>query len=440
MRIFAFCIAMAYFALFAAGERASLNIYTTPEGADVFLDSNPEKELLGTPFENSAMLTGEHSVFLLPQNESFVPAAYDFILQRGEVHTINHDFLRRNQAYGAYTLSPSADHIEINSGFSYEDSNRKIPFDFRFGLPFGFGARFAFPVESGEIDNFSLGLQYNYTPLQIGFAADWISPRGEGFSAIRAVMLAEQNIFFLNLLENIVYEYSKKDDWNFYLRVGIPVKHIFMPYLAVKKNMLDPGALLQVGNRFSLEISVPVDKNFDAGFHFGIHADFSLGKTIKKNNYSSAIIWDVHQVSNREYKNFCEETGKRCDIPSDDYPVISISLSDAIQYSKWAKKRLPTAEEWKRAASTFSNFNECENPSLKKTKEGDLINGMRNFSANTAIWLLPEDETLHFATFAGSSYGDSPEACRKKSVLTDISSPSGNKYIGIRLVREIPNN
>jgi hypothetical protein len=117
--------------------------------------------------------------------------------------------------------------------------------------------------------------------------------------------------------------------------------------------------------------------------------------------------------------------------------VLSVSLKDAIAYSKWANKRLPTAEEWKKVAKSHSNFDEfCENPKLKKVYEGRLVNGMRNFAGNTSIWLLPENENAGFANFAGSSYGDSPEACKKKSVLTDISSSGGSEFIGIRLVKD----
>jgi hypothetical protein len=86
---------------------------------------------------------------------------------------------------------------------------------------------------------------------------------------------------------------------------------------------------------------------------------------------------------------------------------------------------------------SYSNFDVfCENPQLKKVYEGNIINGIRNFAGNTAIWLLPENENASIATFAGSSYSDSPEICKKKAKLTDISSPHGNEFIGIRLVKD----
>ncbi|GBU24974.1 hypothetical protein R83H12_01610 [Fibrobacteria bacterium R8-3-H12] len=464
MRIFVICAVFCCSMLLAAGERATLNIFTTPDNASIFLDGNPEKEMSETPFENPAMLTGEHTVFLVPPNESFVPATYNFALQGGRVFEINHDFLRRNQAREAYSLSPSEYHIEANAGFLYFrefDSNAvyTMPFDFRLGLPLGFGARLAFPVREWEIRDFLLGVQYNCFPLQIGMAIDWISPRGSGFSAIRAAILAEQNAQFLNLLENLVYEYSKQEKAEFYLRAGIPIEHIFLPYLAVREKIhlplksymfhAEPGALLQASNGFSLEISIPLailgnaKKGF--GFYFGLHSDFSFGKESKRDvRKTSAIIWDVNEVSNGEYKKFCEETGR--EIPAkakikelEDYPVLHINLKDAIAYSKWAKKRLPTAEEWKTLAAAYSNSNFdsfCEIRKSKKVYEGPIINGVRNFAGNAAVWLLPENESSSVASFAGSSYGDSFETCKKKAVLTDLSSPSGNEFIGIRLVKD----
>jgi len=458
MRIFAFFVAFSCVLLFAAGERATLNIFTEPDSADVFLDGNLEKEILGTPFENSAMLTGEHSVLLMPPNESFVPASYDFVLPPGKAFEISHEFLRRNQAFAAYTLLPAKYHLELNTGFSYFNDTSKIPFDFRLGLPWGFGARLAVPVQNQEVKNFLLGAQYNYSPLQIGMAVDWISPRGSGYSAIRTALLAEQNVWIFNLLENAVYEYSKQNRAEFYLRTGVPIKHIFLPYLALREKIslpvkshlffVEPGAMLQAGNRFSLEIAIPLallgeKEGRGFGIHFGIHTDFAFHKETKKNDYKmNSVIWDIHEVSNKEYRKFCEETNR--EIPAlaknrdyDDYPVLSVSLKDAIAYAKWAKKRLPTAEEWKKVATSYSNFDDvCESPKLKKVHDGQLVNGIRNFAGNVAIWLSPENENASIADFAGSSYGDLPEACKRKSTLTDISSPKGSEFIGIRLVRD----
>ncbi len=70
---------------------------------------------------------------------------------------------------------------------------------------------------------------------------------------------------------------------------------------------------------------------------------------------------DKTEVTNAEYKAFCDATGKS--YPTNphiekDYfaarpnaPVVGVSFADAKAYADWAGKRLPTEEEWEKAAS-----------------------------------------------------------------------------------------
>ena len=67
-----------------------------------------------------------------------------------------------------------------------------------------------------------------------------------------------------------------------------------------------------------------------------------------------AFYIDKTEVTNAAYKEFCKETGHP--LPPQfkegqpDYPVVNVTIADARQFAPWAGKRLPTAQEWEKAA------------------------------------------------------------------------------------------
>jgi formylglycine-generating enzyme required for sulfatase activity len=79
----------------------------------------------------------------------------------------------------------------------------------------------------------------------------------------------------------------------------------------------------------------------------------------KRKVFVKAFLIDTYEVTNKEYAGFVHATGHAApkswpggymDNAKESHPVTFVTYEDADAYAKWAGKRLPTAEEWEKAA------------------------------------------------------------------------------------------
>jgi formylglycine-generating enzyme required for sulfatase activity len=82
---------------------------------------------------------------------------------------------------------------------------------------------------------------------------------------------------------------------------------------------------------------------------------FSFGSENRAVNLPAFYI-DKYPVTNRQYEAFCRATGYRwpkywedARFNHPDAPVVGVSVADAVKYSRWVGKQLPSEEQWEKA-------------------------------------------------------------------------------------------
>jgi eukaryotic-like serine/threonine-protein kinase len=76
---------------------------------------------------------------------------------------------------------------------------------------------------------------------------------------------------------------------------------------------------------------------------------FPFGPDNKPVNLGPFYI-DETEVSNADFAEFCRSTGCTPPTGAPDLPVVRVTIAQARAYAQWKGRRLPTAQEWERAA------------------------------------------------------------------------------------------
>lgn len=167
---------------------------------------------------------------------------------------------------------------------------------------------------------------------------------------------------------------------------------------------------------------------------------------------------DRFPVTNAEYKKFVEATGapepthwRRGTWPEGkaDHPVVNVTWEQAAAYAEWAGKRLPTEEEWEKAArgtdgrewpwgSTFDpsrcNTNESgiwdTTPVGKYSPAGDSPYGAADMAGNVWEWIGGKPSPLRMP-LRGGDWLDTMEEARTHSRRMHTPKRK-NDFIGFR--------
>ncbi|MBN1782787.1 SUMF1/EgtB/PvdO family nonheme iron enzyme [bacterium] len=118
------------------------------------------------------------------------------------------------------------------------------------------------------------------------------------------------------------------------------------------------------------------------------NGEFLFGKE-KEVRCLNTFCIDRHPVTNRQYRQFISVTNhaepafwKDARFNQDDQPVVGVSLEDAQAYAKWTGKRLPTEEEWEKAARGTEG---CVYPWGRKLPDEDCCNFGQHFNQTTPV-------------------------------------------------------
>ena len=189
----------------------------------------------------------------------------------------------------------------------------------------------------------------------------------------------------------------------------------------------------------------------------------------KQKIYLDGFWIDKTPVTNAEYKWFLDANPKHL-VPSgwdnnynwdekkrtypagkDNHPVVIVDWEDAKAYANWSRKRLPTEQEWEKAArgtdgreypwgawqDGCANTQETKisgtSPVGQFSPQGDSPYGCVDMAGNVSEWSDDWYEEDTYRVLRGGSWFFT--TTRSRCTFRDSNPPHfGNHYIGFRLV------
>ena len=143
-----------------------------------------------------------------------------------------------------------------------------------------------------------------------------------------------------------------------------PVEPVAMP--SAKRRVRVSNVWLTAAGALAMVIAAGIGYFFLTAQKANARIDDALGEMVlipagpfaygaaKEQVELPAFYIDVTEVTNEDFEEFAKVTGHP--LPADfvrgkpGYPVVNVSVEDALAFAKWAGKRLPTAKEWEKAA------------------------------------------------------------------------------------------